>query len=104
MECEDYADTITAERVRRVINGVPKARDKSLRDGLDGSFTYCTLGAPIEIEGMLTGDALPSYSVLAAYLLHTSSGISAGTAALERQNHDGLFYTNGDGLLSSIRT
>ena len=95
VECEDYADTITAERVRRVINGVPKARDKSLRDGLDGSFTYCTLGAPIEIEGMLTGDALPSYSVLAAYLLHTSSGISAGTAALERQNHDGLFYTNG---------
>ena len=25
IECEDYADTITAERVRRVIKGVPNA-------------------------------------------------------------------------------
>ena len=43
VECEDYADTITAERVRRVINGVPSARDESLQEGLGGSFTYCTL-------------------------------------------------------------
>ena len=27
LECEDYADTITAERVRRVIKGVPEAKD-----------------------------------------------------------------------------
>ena len=40
VECEDYADTITAERVRRVIKGVPNARDKSLQEGLGGSFTY----------------------------------------------------------------
>ena len=93
VECEEYADTVTAERVRRVINGVPGARDESLRDGLGGSFTYCTLGAPMEIEGMLTGEALPSYSALAAYLLHTASGISAGAADLERRNGDGLFYT-----------
>ena len=92
VECEDYADTITAERVRRVINGVPAARDESLREGLGGSFTYCTLGDPIELERMLAGDGLPSYSALAAYLLHTASGISAGGAALERQNEDGLFY------------
>ena len=95
VECEDYADTITAERVRRVINGVPGARDKSLQEGLGGSFTYCTLGEPIEVEEMLSGDALPSYSALAAYLLYTASGISAGTASLESQNDDGLFYTNG---------
>ncbi len=95
VECEDYADTITAERVRRVINGVPAARDESLREGLGGSFTYCALGDPIELERMLAGDGLPSYSALAAYLLHTASGISAGGAALERQNEDGLFYTNG---------
>ena len=95
VECEDYADTITAGRVRRVINGVPSARDKSLREGLGGSFTYCTLGAPMEIEGMLTGEALPSYPALAAYLLHTASGISAGAATLDPRNGDGLFYTNG---------
>ena len=47
VECEDYADTITAERVRRVIDGVSGARDKNLREGLGGSFTYCTLGDPV---------------------------------------------------------
>ena len=95
VECEDYADTITAERVRRVINGVPDARDKSLQAGLGGSFTYCTLGDPIDVEGMLTGENLPEYSELAAYLLHTASGLSAG-GGLEAQNEDGLFYGNGD--------
>ena len=93
VECEDYADTITAERVRRVINGVPGARDAALREGFGGSFTYCTLGGPIEIEGMLTGEALPSFAALAAYLLHTASGLSAGHNSLERQDGDGLFYT-----------
>ena len=91
IECEDYADTITAERVRRVIKGVPDARDDTLREGLSGSFTYCTLGKPIEIETMLTGEALPSYSALAANLLYTTSGVSVGSDALEQQNNDGLF-------------
>ncbi|MYA23734.1 MAG: site-specific DNA-methyltransferase [Gemmatimonadetes bacterium] len=94
VECEDYADTTTAERVRRVINGVPNAKDDALREGLGGSFTYCTLGPPIELEGMLTGDALPDYAAMAAYLLYTASGISAGAAALEPLNNDGLFHSN----------
>ena len=95
VECEDYADTITAERVRRVIRGVPGVRDESLQKGLGGSFTYCTLGEPIEMEGMLTGEALPEYSALAAYLLHTASGVSAGESVLNPQNKDGLFHSNG---------
>ena len=94
VECEDYADTITAERVRRVINGVPNARDKYLQEGLGGSFTYCQLGNPIDVEGLLTGETLPEYLELAAYLLHTASGISAGEAALRVQNDDGLFYSS----------
>ena len=44
VECEDYADGITAERIRRVIKGVSKASDESLKNGLGGTFTYCTLG------------------------------------------------------------
>ena len=92
VECEDYADSITAERVRRVINGVPEARDAALREGLGGSFTYCTLGEPIDGEMMLTGEALPEYPALAAYLLHISAGVSAGQAVLERQDDDGLYY------------
>ena len=55
VECEEYADTITAERVRRIINGVENAKDETLKEGLGGSFTYCTLGEPTEIEAMLTG-------------------------------------------------
>ena len=94
VECENYADTITAERVRRVINGVPDAKDDALRQGLGGSFTYCTLGDPIDPEAMLTGEALPDYSALAAYLLYTASGISAGAAALQPLNDDGLFHSN----------
>ena len=92
VECEEYADSTTAERVRRVINGVPGARDKSLQEGLGGSFTYCTLGRPIDVEGMLTGENLPEYSELAAYLLHVSAGISAGATDLQPQA-DGLFYS-----------
>ena len=30
VETEDYADTLTAERIRRVIKGVPKASDEKL--------------------------------------------------------------------------
>ena len=91
VECEDYADAITAERVRRVINGVPNAKDESLREGLGGSFTYCTLGKPIEIEGMLTGEALPPYESLAAHLLYTTTGVSVGASELEPTD-DGLFH------------
>ena len=94
IECEDYAHTITAERVRRVINGVPDARDDVLREGLGGSFTYCTLGEPIEVETMLTGEALPSYSALAANLLYTTAGVSVGADKLESKNDDGLFHSD----------
>ena len=93
IECEDYADSITAERVRRVINGVPNARDQALQNGLGGAFTYYTLGDPIAIEQMLTGAQLPAYSALAAYLLYTSSGASTD-ADLARQNDDGYFYAD----------
>ena len=97
VECEDvYADTITAERVRQVINGVPNARDATLKEGLGGSFTYCTLGEPIDTEGLLTGEHLPEYTALAAYVLHTSSGISAGADDLAARDDDGLFYRNGE--------
>ena len=94
IECEDYADTITAERVRRVINGVEHAKDQTLKEGLGGSFTYCTLGEPIDIEAMLTGESLPSYSVLAAHLLFAAAGVSVADEKLAQKNDDGLFYAD----------
>ena len=86
MECEDYADTITAERVRRVINGVENAKDETLRNGLGGSFTYCTLGEPIDEEGMLTGENLPTYEALADYIAYTATG-NALTSIAEQEDY-----------------
>jgi adenine-specific DNA-methyltransferase len=74
VECEDYADTITAERVRRVIRGVPGAKDAALQAGLGGSFTFCELGAAIDMDNLLKGDGLPNYATMAAYIFHTATG------------------------------
>jgi adenine-specific DNA-methyltransferase len=74
VECEPYADTTTAERVRRVINGVPNSKDKELKAGTGGSFTYCTLGEPIDIDKILTGENLPDYQSIGSWLFHTATG------------------------------
>ena len=74
VECEDYADKITAERVRRVIKGVKNAKDEELREGLGGTFSYFELGDPIEMESILEGDKLPSFLELARYVFYTATG------------------------------
>ncbi len=74
VEMEDYAETITAERVRRVINGVPNSRNDNLREGLGGTFSYFDLGTPIEISSILSGESMPSYLELARYLYYTATG------------------------------
>lgn len=129
VECEDYADTLTAERVRRVIKGYPfkgtqktellreslswraiekankildkvqaienlhgheydkitkQVKDAELivtgektvaekAEGLGGSFTYCTLGPPLELDKVLTGETLPGYAALGAALFHMAT-------------------------------
>lgn len=45
IEMEDYADTITAERVRRVMSGYGEGNKQV--PGLGGSFAYYTVGEPI---------------------------------------------------------
>ncbi|MFH1934995.1 MAG: site-specific DNA-methyltransferase, partial [Pseudomonadota bacterium] len=74
VECEDYADKITAERVRRVIKGVPNAKDENLKKGLGGTFSYFELGKAIELESILSGDRLPTYKELARYIFYTATG------------------------------
>jgi adenine-specific DNA-methyltransferase len=129
VEMEDYADTLTAERVRRVIKGykfsgtqktellreklswrsIEKANElvhrvdgienieklrfekitKQIKDsdlvvtgenaveekvvGLGGEFTYCTLGEPVELDKVLTGEKLPPYDALGAVLFHMAT-------------------------------
>lgn len=47
IEMEDYANDITAERVRRIIKGI--ANSKNFKEGTGGSFSYFELGDPIEM-------------------------------------------------------
>ena len=74
IECEDYADSITAERVRRVIKGVPSAKEANLKAGLGGSFSYFELGSPMQQESLLAGRDLPDYEALAGYVFFTATG------------------------------
>ncbi len=97
VECENYADTITAERVRRVINGVPTAKDETLKNGLGGGFTYCTLGEEISPEKMLSGENLPGYDTLARHLVYTATGQAPDTTRKAR-SQDGLFHETDDRL------
>lgn len=129
VEGENYADTLTAERVRRVISGYTftgTQREELLREplsfsklrnantllekvqgietldgpkydriaktvkdgalivtgerdvsevtsGLGGTFTYCTLGEPIEMDAILSGTALPDAAAMAGLLWHTAT-------------------------------
>lgn len=74
VEMEDYANSITAERVRRVIKGVPYAKSELLKKGTGGSFSYFELGNTIEMESLLRGNNLPSYTEFARYLFYTATG------------------------------
>jgi adenine-specific DNA-methyltransferase len=95
VEQEDYSNTITAERVRRVIKkmSAPLIETDS-DDSIDSTkktspnhnnqdnqqkstvqtFTYFELGAAIEMEAILTQNALPSYLEFARYLFYIATG------------------------------
>lgn len=87
VEGEDYADTITAERVRRVIQGVPSAKDDTLRAGFGGTFSYFQLGKPLSLQSILEGKDLPDYVSLASYLFFTSTGEEFDPKQVKRKEH-----------------
>lgn len=142
VEMEEYADRLTAERVRRVINGydftgtqktellreklswskLQKAdklteqvekienlhghefdaikktvkdgelvvtgerRVKDRAEGLGGNFTYCTLGEPVELDHILTGDDLPTFDALAGVLFHMATSQPLDPAQMDETN------------------
>jgi adenine-specific DNA-methyltransferase len=49
-------------------------RISQMVEGLGGEFTYCTLGEPLDIEKLLSGESLPSFDALGAWLFHTATG------------------------------
>jgi adenine-specific DNA-methyltransferase len=142
VEMEDYADTLTAERMRRVIGGyefqgtkrnellrerltwrtlmspdalkekVAAIEDaesalhdqlkKEVRDGelivvgekqvadrtqgVGGSFTYCTLGAAVELDALLIGENLPPYSALGTLLFHMATNRPIASAEIRESD------------------
>ena len=102
VQCEEYdktkkkfvnvTDTITAERVRRVIKGFSKPE----------SFTYCELGEEINIENMLTGKSLPSYETVARMALYTATGGRAPDKIKKNRGVDGFFYESKNQLFYLI--
>ena len=84
VECEDYVDTLTAERVRRVVKGVPEAKDEGLKAGLGGTFSYFKLGKPLRKESMLKPSGLPEYEKLASYVYFTATGEEFESAQIDR--------------------
>lgn len=101
VEMEDYANTITAERVRRVIKGVKTAKSDLLKKGTGGSFSYFELGNTIEMESLLRGKNLPSFTEFARYLFYTATGEEFNEKAInektgfigESKNYEAyLFY------------
>lgn len=158
VEMEEYANRLTAERMRRVINGynfTGTQRTELLRErlnwrvlskaksftekveaverehaetfdrikkevhgadlivtgekqvaeraeGLGGHFTYCTLGAPVELDELLTGEELPSFQAIGAVLFHMATGSafepinmdqSRGYLGSSKDRHVWLLYT-----------
>jgi adenine-specific DNA-methyltransferase len=86
IEGEDYADTLTRERILRVSSGVPNAMDPALKNGLGGEFTYCNLGSELDLDKILTGEELPNYLAVGAWLFHTSTGEAFDAAKVKEKN------------------
>jgi adenine-specific DNA-methyltransferase len=74
IESEDFADSLTAERLRRVIKGVSRAKDEALHKGLGGSFSFVEVGHPMQLEALLKAEKLPSFEDLASYVFYTATG------------------------------
>jgi adenine-specific DNA-methyltransferase len=78
IEMEDYAETLTAERMRRAISGYGDG--DSHVNALGGGFSYDELGPEIFLEDGSVNWAV-GRSAVAAYLWHTETGTRLPTSA-----------------------
>lgn len=67
-------DKINVELKDGVLRVEGEKRISERVDGLGGGFTYCTLGEPLDIEKLLSGESLPTFDALGAWLFHTATG------------------------------
>lgn len=94
IEMMDYAETVTAERVKRVINGYGEG-DNAVK-GTGGSFGYYELGDPLMIGGNLNED-LPVGKIreYVWYMETRGSGSAAWDAEGDAQRPPGNPYLLG---------
>lgn len=86
-ESQDYADTVTAERLRRVIKGVAAATDADLKKGYGGTFSYFDLGDSLESEKLLAGKNLPTYPEMARYVFYAATGQEFDAKKIFEKDH-----------------
>ncbi|MGH6625886.1 MAG: site-specific DNA-methyltransferase [Burkholderiaceae bacterium] len=67
-------DKINVELKDGVLRVEGEKRVSEMAEGLGGEFTYCTLGEPLDIEKLLSGENLPAFDALGAWLFHTATG------------------------------
>ena len=67
-------DKIKVELKDGVLKVEGEKRISERVDGLGGEFTYCTLGEPLNIEKLLSGEHLPAFEALGAWLFYTATG------------------------------
>ena len=54
-----------------IVTGEKTARERV--EGLGGKFTFCTLNDPLELDKILRGESLPTFSALGAALFHMAT-------------------------------
>lgn len=95
VEMEDYADNITAERVRRVINGYGEG--KNAVEGTGGDFNYYELGPEMLLDGSLNEEQ--PVENIRNYIYYTETNSVIDTIAVAENgnefflgNHDNAAY------------
>ena len=55
-----------------IVEGERKVSERA--PGLGGEFTYCTLGDAVDLDKLLSGEQLPAFEALGAWLFYTATG------------------------------
>lgn len=88
IEMMDYADTITAERVKRVINGYGEG--KKAVDGTGGNFSYYELGEPLLVDDKLNNAV--STEKIREYIYYMETKQALPEAAAEEPMLLGVYH------------
>ncbi len=67
-------DKITTKLEDGVLRVEGERRISERAEGLGGEFTYCTLGDAVDLEKLLSGEQLPAFDALGAWLFYTATG------------------------------